>query len=553
MSDRPLFTYQTRIKPSPAQDAALSAYAALHGRAERALFAAMRAGDRDRNTLKRDFMGKFGLTSRQFNAIRVNLEGKIASIKERRVGLIAESEARIKQAKKVIARLSKTTAGTAKLHGKKRRLSTLQDRLAARQADQAAGTVRLCFGSKKLFRAQFDPDANGYASHGDWKRDWRSSRSNQFYALGSGDETAGNQTCQATPDSDGTLSLTLRLPDALKGFGAHLTLPGITFACGQEAIVAALQSGHRVNTTTEAGKPSLKRTGTAISYRFLKDDQGWRVLASFEAQPVARVSRRELGAIGIDINADHLALAETDRFGSLADTQRFDLHTYGKTEDQAKALIGDVAAQIAALARAAGKPVVLEKLDFAKKKAELEQADPKRARMLSSFACGKVVAAIKSACFRAGVETVEVNPAYTSVIGAVNHAQRLGISVHQGAAFAVARRGLGLSEAPAVREAVVPARNGGHVTFPLPARNRGKHVWAQWSGIRTCLKAAHAAHFRSGAAPARVRTRTGRLPEPAPLRQSKPAPCAHRSSTAKPRGANRQQHCSAGVSDRFPW
>jgi len=48
-----------------------------------------------------------------------------------------------------------------------------------------------------------------------------------------------------------------------------------------------------------------------------------------------------------------------------------------------------------------------------------------------------------------------------------DHAQRLGISVHQGAAIAIARRGLGLSESPTVREATVPTRNGGHVS-PSP-------------------------------------------------------------------------------------
>ena len=44
MSDRPIFTYQTRIAPVAAQVSLLDAYAALHGRAERSLFAALQAG-----------------------------------------------------------------------------------------------------------------------------------------------------------------------------------------------------------------------------------------------------------------------------------------------------------------------------------------------------------------------------------------------------------------------------------------------------------------------------------------------------------------------------
>ena len=260
----------------------------------------------------------------------------------------------------------------------------------------------------------------------------------------------------------------------------------------------ALRSSRRVPAQTAAGKLVVKRVGTAISYRFVRDAKGWLVFVSVAAPAVPVTTVRLAGAIGFDINADHLALAETDRFGNLIETQRLDLITYGKTTDQAKALMGDVVAKIATLARQAGKPVVVEQLDFSRKKAELEAVNRRKARMLSSFSYNKILSGLKAACFREGVEVITVNPAYTSVIGAVNHAQQKGISVHQGAAYAVARRGLRLSERPTVREAVVPTRNGGHVTFALPVRNRAKHVWSFWSRVRSSLKAAHAAHVRRG-------------------------------------------------------
>ena len=44
MSDRPIFTYQTRFVLDDGQTAVLDAYAKLYGRAERSLFAAMQAG-----------------------------------------------------------------------------------------------------------------------------------------------------------------------------------------------------------------------------------------------------------------------------------------------------------------------------------------------------------------------------------------------------------------------------------------------------------------------------------------------------------------------------
>ncbi|EQD27258.1 IS605 family transposase OrfB, partial [mine drainage metagenome] len=312
-----VLTYQTRILASVEHSARLDAYAVLYGQAERSLFAALQAG-KPLNALKSDFLKRFGLTARQFNAIRINLEGQIASIKERRPGLIHEAGVRIQKAGKVISKLARVAPGSNKLHQKKRRLSTLRARLAAMQSDHESGTIRLCFGSQRLFRAQFDREANGYADHATWRADWEATRSRQFFALGSQDETAGNQTCQARLEADGSFTLCLRLPDGLVDNGRKiLELPGIRFAYGHDALVATLLSGRRIAAQTKAGKPIVKRVGAAISYRFLRDGKGWRVFASIEAQAVDHVSRRTLGALGIDINADHLALAETDRFGNL--------------------------------------------------------------------------------------------------------------------------------------------------------------------------------------------------------------------------------------------
>ncbi|CAB4242536.1 transposase [Methylacidimicrobium sp. AP8] len=543
MSKLPVFTYQTRLRLTHEQTSCLDAYTALYGRAQRTLFARMRAGV-SINELKRSFLRRFGLTARQFNAIRVELEGKIASIRERRPELIEEAKWRIRKAEEAVGRLEKKHPGSNVVHQKKRRLAVLRAKLEALLADQESGRVRLCFGSRRLFRKQFALEENGYASHADWKKDWQAERSSQCFVLGSKDETSGNQSCQAAVAPDGSLRLRLRLPDGLGSTSKHLVLEGVRFAYGQDAILRALSASRIVTGTTKTGMLARKREGSAVSYRFVRDRKGWRVFASVEAQPVLLRTSHLAGAIGIDMNEDHLAVAETDRFGNLVEIRRIGLHLlYGKSEEQAKAAIGDACRQIARACAESGKPLVIERLDLRKRRAELEAVDCVRARSLSSFAYAKTIAMLKAASFRAGVEVVEINPAYTSVIGAVNHARRHGIGSHQGAAYAIARRGLGLSERPSVREAVVPTRNGGHLTFALPARNRAKHVWSFWADVRKRLKAAHAAHARSGG---------NRLP-PAPLLPKARALGATRTLPAKPRHANRRQHCSADVLDDLPW
>ena len=147
------------------------------------------------------------------------------------------------------------------------------------------------------------------------------------------------------------------------------------------------------------------------------------------------VTDRKRGTIGVDLNADHLAVAETNGSGNYVNAWRVPLVTYGKSTHQAEALIGDAVASVVQYAREAGKPVVIEKLDFRQKKAVLEGESRKYSRMLSSFSYGKIKVYFLSRGYRQGVEVHQVNPAYSSVIGRVKFMERYGLSVHQAAAL----------------------------------------------------------------------------------------------------------------------
>ena len=69
-----------------------------------------------------------------------------------------------------------------------------------------------------------------------------------------------------------------------------------------------------------------------------------------------------------------------------------------------EAIIGDAVARVVAYAREAGKPVVMERLDFRQKKAVLEGQACKYNRMLSSFSYGKIKACFLSRGYRQGVD-----------------------------------------------------------------------------------------------------------------------------------------------------
>ena len=445
----------------------------MYGRAERTLFARLQSGG-NLTDLKREFLPRFGITARQFNAIAATLKGKIRSIKERRAGIIKETEQRIAKAKKVLKKVS----DPVKRHQKKRRLAMLQDRFNGLKADQKTGTVRLCFGSRKLFRAQFHLEENQYASHDDWRKDWQGIRSGQFFIIGSKDETAGCQSCVATVAEDSSITLRLRLPDALSFQGKYLVISGLRFEHGHEAVVVAI--GRNLS--------DRKENGQAINYRFLRDDKGWRVLVTVSLPEVKTVSQKNTGVVGVDMNADSLAVTETDRFGNPVESFSVPCVTSGKSSEQRKAVIGDAIKQIIAFAVGRRKSLVLERLDFQSKKTALEKEHKRHARMLSALAYCQIQTVIRARAFDAGIEVFEVNPAYTSVIGAYKFKDRYGISRHNAAALVIGRRSLGFGE-------TLPSQL--HGTLPLSVRNRSRHVWSKWAVLSRKASAAHAAHRRS--------------------------------------------------------
>ena len=497
-------TYQTRISDfagmdRPAGDALLSSYAELYCRIQRKLFAQVAAG-RSAPSLKQEYLGRYRLPARMFNAIRVSLEGKVASVREQQLLRRDDLQRRIARAQKQIDQAG-PTALEGWRHQKQRRLGNLKGRLEKLDSDIESGRIRLCFGSRRLWRKQHALGANGYSNHAEWLKDWQTARSDEFFVLGSRDETAGCQLCVATVDDDGSLTLRLRLPDALAGeHGKYLVITGVRFKYGHEQVLAALKSNAEYAAfRRQHGEQAVRHSGLgqAISYRFKRDGKGWRIFVTTDMMDVPVVTDQRRGAIGVDLNADHLAVSETYGDGNWVRSWRVPLVTYGKSQRQAEALIGDAVAGIVAYARDAGKPIVIEKLDFRQKRSGLEGESPRYSRMLSSFSYGRVKACFLSRGIRQGVEVQQVNPAFSSVIGRVKFMERYGLSVHQAAALALARRLLGCSER-IPRRRVCPVGNGVQVAFTVPARKRVKHVWTYWGAVLGQLRPALAAQHRLG-------------------------------------------------------
>ncbi len=458
------------------------------------------------NELKKEYIAEYGLTARQFNSLANEISAKRASLEEIKKERIAKLATSIKVAEQKVSKLQKDLkASSAKLkaietykdrirawkaaandlkkprkkppmpaaikgqhreqikaeisqnkfviHQKKRRLGILQHKLAVLKQKAAPS---LCFGGKAQFKKQFNLEQSSFTSHHEWLEDFRLRRSSQVFFIGSSDETAGNQTVQYDPEAE---TLRLRLPNAkiFLPYGSHLELAHVSFPRHLwEQFCAAL---------AEPGKDKKKnqKTVSPVAYRLLcrhnknAGEKAYYLQASF-AVPAPEVSTHiGRGAVGVDLNADHIAVTETDRSGNYVDSFIVPFDLDGLSTHQTEAMLGDISALIAAEADKLGKPIVIEHLDFEEKKKALRELPRERRRFLSAFAYAHFHKAVSSRARSRGIGLISINPAYTSLVGAYKY-QGLNISSHEKAALAIARRAQGYSEGLKVFQGTLPSQ-----------------------------------------------------------------------------------------------
>lgn len=522
-------TFQTRID---GDQPALTAAAELFSHVARRIDAALARGEEAR-TIAKTMWRPSGISAKNLDHILRQVQAKRRAVIELAKVQVEDLRTRIRAKERqlahkrrhladlpVLIQQRKASGGDLRrvekllahlpgsLHQHSRRLSRLKSLLAA--AEKRVERPGICHGSRGLFLKQFHLRKNGYADHSAWLADWRRARSSQFMVEGDAAYPSGSQFVRVVACADGSFDLEVRLPPAIHHLAdrrwsardgtplAAIHLKGLRFAHGANEILATL----------EKGRP--------LSWRFQRDGTSWRAFVAVGQEVVERIGLDwSSGALGVDLNADHVALCHVSHDGNPLASWRIPLSTYGLTDGCRLDLLRKACAGIRAIAERLGVPVVSERLDFRRKKAQLTSDDgPSRARQLSAFAYSGFHMALRSALVRAGVRHLRVNPAYTSLIGRVKFARPYGLSSHAAASLSIGRRAMGLSERPpgtvhadqdgatVVAPISVPLDGGDHVTLPAPVRMRKgprgarRHVWSTWGRIAKDWQAAYEAHAR---------------------------------------------------------
>ena len=273
----------------------------------------------------------------------------------------------------------------------------------ARLCRELRGRPRWCFGGRRLLR-------RGCLA------EWRRRRDSVALFCGERGKTGGNEVAQW---SDGRLRL--RMP---QGPGPqHVVLAGVVFKPAQQALVEAAVAAR-----------------TPVSWRVKLLPRGKvELCVTFDEPEPELVSDAAAGAVGVDLNRDHLAVVDVAPDGRVAGVVRVALRAGSDA-------VWRVAKEVIARACRAGRPVVLENLDFRSDKAWLRSYGKRFAEILSSFRSRQVRDAVEREARRAGIEVRYVDPAWTSELGSLKYRRRCRMGRHHAAALVIGRRGLGFGE-----------------------------------------------------------------------------------------------------------
>jgi IS605 OrfB family transposase len=157
---------------------------------------------------------------------------------------------------------------------------------------------------------------------------------------------------------------------------------------------------------------------------------------------------KEKGVIAIDTNASpiHLAVVEVSKTGELLSYQTISLHHFLELSQNSKDHQEWILAhKIVDLAIQKGKAVAVENLKKLKKGTRGD-GEAELRRRLHQWNAKKFLQKLKRVATLKGVEVIEINPAYTSVIGMLKYAPQLSIDKDIAGAYVIGRRALGFKE-----------------------------------------------------------------------------------------------------------
>ena len=313
----------------------------------------------------------------------------------------------------------------------KQKLNKIKQKRDLLKKDISNKKIRICWGTKSMFKKQFNLVENDYKSHQAWLNDFRMKRDSQINFIGSISEPQGNQNCQLSYDNQQD-NFRLKVRKDLE------LMNGLN---DKFVFINELNFKHYRNKLIKY----LSGESKTITTRIKRWEKKWylQIIFSYEVD-TSYSTTSTYGTIGLDFNVGFIELSETDRAGNLINQWQYKLGKKG-CSNAAKSLMRECAAHIVKLAKEKGKDLIIEDLDFKKTKAKTMKTskNKKYNKMINAFDYSRYKECFENACYRNNVNLKMINSAYTSKIGEVKYANIMKLSTHQAASYVIARKGQG--------------------------------------------------------------------------------------------------------------
>ncbi|SHM19640.1 transposase, IS605 OrfB family, central region [Caldanaerovirga acetigignens] len=286
---------------------------------------------------------------------------------------------------------------------------------------------RVIFGSRSLFEKLKKRHINGNA-YKKLKKEWQERRKGNLYSRGDKSKK-GNLNTRIKIDENGAV---LRINVSERKYA-----------------YARIQAGCKKGKSREELLEAISTCGEAYSVELkLKNGKVYAYFTIEENFPEVTVTK-ENGVIGIDVNAypDHIAWSETDENGNLVSYSKILMPELASgSSDKREYYRWQHAHEVVRLAEEKEKAIAIERLDIRDKGKRGDFSGRKSRRIRHSFSYRSLLEKIKVLAKRKGIQVIEVNPAYTSMIGMLKYVPQYMISKDVAAAYVIARRGLRIKE-----------------------------------------------------------------------------------------------------------
>jgi len=286
---------------------------------------------------------------------------------------------------------------------------------------------RVIFGGKKLFEKLQKRHINGKA-YKKLKIKWQEKRKGNLYSRGDKSKK-GNLNTRIEVKEHGTF---LRINVGERKY-----------------VYAKIEAGYKKNKSREELLQEIAESNIPYSVELkLKNGNIYAYFAIEEKYPETKITK-EKGVIGIDVNAypDNISWAETAEKGNLISYGKISMPELSSGNKNKKEYFRwHYAHEIVKIAKEKGKAIVIEKLDIKEKGKRGDFSGRKSRRIRHNFSYKSLLSKIKTLAKREGIEVIEVNPSYTSIIGMLKYAPQYMITKDIAAAYVIARRGLGKEE-----------------------------------------------------------------------------------------------------------